>query len=44
MKNKLVVVADLGILKAYRLELRPKHTPRLELVEELLRSFSKQTL
>jgi hypothetical protein len=35
MKNTLVVVTDLGCLKAYRLENnQPKQTPRLELVEE----------
>jgi hypothetical protein len=35
MKNTLVVVADLGSLKAYRLEnSHPNHTPRLEVVEE----------
>jgi hypothetical protein len=35
MKNTLVVVMDLGCLKAYRLENHhPNQTPRLELVEE----------
>lgn len=35
MKNTLVVVADLGCLKAYRLDQTPvQHTPRLELVQE----------
>ncbi len=35
MKNTLVVVTDLGCLKAYRLEnSHPTRTPRLELVEE----------
>ncbi|MCU0771989.1 MAG: host attachment protein [Verrucomicrobia bacterium] len=35
MKNTLVVVADLGCLKAYRLDTTPvQHTPRLELLEE----------
>ncbi len=35
MKNTLVVVTDLGCLKAYRLEnSHPNQTPRLELVEE----------
>lgn len=35
MKNTLVVVMDLGCLKAYRLENnQPNSTPRLELVEE----------
>ena len=36
MNNKLVVVADLGYFKAYRLETNNPHsTPRLELIEEL---------
>jgi len=35
MKNTLVVVTDLGCLKAYRLENHhPNYAPRLELVEE----------
>ncbi len=35
MKNTLVVVADLGCFKAYRLEnSHASHTPRLELVDE----------
>jgi hypothetical protein len=35
MKTTLVIVTDLGCLKAYRLENhQPKQTPRLELVEE----------
>jgi hypothetical protein len=35
MKNTLVVVTDLGCLKAFRLENNQQHrTPRLELVEE----------
>jgi len=35
MKNTLVVVADLGLLKAFRLERTPsKNTPRLELLQE----------
>lgn len=35
MKNTLVVVADLGCLKAYRLDRTPvQHTPRLELIAE----------
>jgi len=36
MTNKLVVVADLGYFKAYRLEATsPQSTPRLELIEEI---------
>jgi hypothetical protein len=34
MKNTLVVVTDLGCLKAYRLENHPNKSLRLELVEE----------
>ena len=35
MNNKLVVVADLGSFKAYKLEANSLHsTPRLELIEE----------
>lgn len=34
MKNTLVVVTDLGCLKAYRLDRTPvQHTPRLELID-----------
>ena len=37
MKNTLVVVADLGCFKAYRLENdRPDRTPRLEPVQEFI--------
>lgn len=36
MKPKLIIVTDLGLLKAYRLEATPKGTPRLELLEELV--------
>lgn len=31
---KLLIVTDLGLLRAYRRELTPKGTPRLELIEE----------
>lgn len=35
MKNTVIVTADLGILKAYKLDHTPiKQTPRLELIEE----------
>lgn len=36
MKNKLVVVTNLGGLKAYRYETTLEGTPRLELVEEVV--------
>jgi hypothetical protein len=35
MKPKLIIVTDLGLLRAYRLESTPKRTPRLELLEEV---------
>lgn len=35
MKNTLVIVADLGLFKAYKLERTDHQTPRLELIEEL---------
>jgi hypothetical protein len=34
MKSKLIIITNLGSLKAYRLETTPKGTPRLELLEE----------
>lgn len=35
MKNTVIVIADLGIFKAYKLDRTPiKQTPRLELIEE----------
>lgn len=36
MKPKLVIVTDLGLLKAYRLETTPQGTPHLEPLEELV--------
>jgi Protein required for attachment to host cells len=36
MKNKLIIVADLGLLKVYRLTFTPEQTPRLEQLEELV--------
>jgi hypothetical protein len=36
MKNKLIIVAKLGLLKAYRLTFTPEQTPRLEQLEELV--------
>src|SRR6266404_9779628 len=35
MKDKLVIVTDLGWLKTYRSGLTPKKAPRLELLEEV---------
>ena len=36
VKNKLLIVADLGLLKAYKLDYTPNHTPRLEHLEEVI--------
>src|ERR1700731_1372691 len=36
MKSKLLIVADLGLVKAYKLDFTPNHTPRLEDLEELV--------
>jgi hypothetical protein len=36
MKNKLVIVTDLGLLKAYRVDVTLKNTPRLEPMKELV--------
>ena len=35
MKGKLIIVTDLGRLKAYRCEVTPRQTPRLEPLEEV---------
>jgi hypothetical protein len=40
MKNTVVVVTDLGLFKAYRLERTTQNTPRLELLEEYLNGDS----
>jgi hypothetical protein len=37
MKNKLLIVADLGLMKVYKLDFTlEQHTPRLEQLEELV--------
>lgn len=36
MKPKLIILTDLGLLKAYRLEATRQGTPRLELLEEIV--------
>ena len=36
MKSKLLIVADLGLVRAYILEFTPNRTPRLEQLEEVL--------
>ena len=36
MKSKLLIVADLGLVKAYKLDFTPNHTPRLEQLEEIV--------
>jgi hypothetical protein len=35
MKTRLLIVADLGLLKAYKLELREEGSPRMHLLEQL---------
>jgi Protein required for attachment to host cells len=34
--NKLLIVTDLGVFKAYKVELTPRHTPRLVPVENIV--------
>jgi hypothetical protein len=34
MKSKLLIVADLGLVKAYKLDFTLNHTPRLEQLEK----------
>ena len=37
MKSKLLIVADLGLVKAYKLDFTtPNHTPRLEQLQEIV--------
>jgi hypothetical protein len=36
MKSKLLIVADLGLVKAYKLDFTLNHTPRLEQLEEVV--------
>ena len=36
MKSKLLIIADLGLVKAYKLDFTPNHTPRLEQLEEIV--------
>ena len=36
MKNNLLIVTDLGLLKAYKVGLTPKHTPRLQPLEDVV--------
>ena len=36
MTNKLLIVTDLGVFKAYKVELTPRHTPRLVPVEDIV--------
>jgi hypothetical protein len=35
MKSKLLIIADLGRVKAYKLDYTLYNTPRLELLEEI---------
>jgi len=34
--NKLLIVTDLGVFKAYKVELTPRHTPRLVPLENIV--------
>jgi hypothetical protein len=36
VKKELLIVTDLGELKAYRVEFTPRRTARLELVEDIV--------
>ena len=36
MTNKLLIVTDLGVFKAYKVELTPRHTPRLVPLENIV--------
>jgi Protein required for attachment to host cells len=36
VRNKLLIVTDLGEFKAYKVELTPRRTPRLEPVEDIV--------
>ena len=36
MKSKLLIVADLGLVKAYKLDFTLNRTPRLEQLEEVV--------
>lgn len=44
MKNTLVVVADLGCLKIYRLDSTPRKTSRLQLLERLKNTGARARL
>jgi len=44
MKDKLLIVADLGLLKAYRAEMRHAALPRLVLLEEYALTEAHQKL
>jgi len=36
MKDKLIIVVDLGLVKAYRVDLTPQRTPRLEQLAQVV--------
>ena len=36
MKDKLIIVVDLGLVRAYRIDLTPRNTRRLEQVQEIV--------
>jgi len=44
MKSKLLIVADLGLVKAYKLDFTPNHTPRLEQLQEIVQEEAHSRL
>ena len=36
MKDKLIIVVDLGLVRAYRIDLTPQRTPRLQQLHEIV--------
>jgi hypothetical protein len=36
MKDKLIIVVDLGLVRAYRIELTPQRTPRLQQLQQVV--------
>jgi hypothetical protein len=36
MKDKLIIVVDLGLVRAYRVELTPQRTPRLQQLQQVV--------
>ena len=36
MKDKLIIVVDLGLVRAYRIDLTPQRTPRLQQLQQIV--------